>query len=431
MSWQTFIARRYLRGGHSGGSVSAQTAIGVAGVTLGVAALLVVQAVMAGFTEKLKEQMLGATAHILVVAPPSETSLGVEGFAEAQKRIKNVPGVTALTPFFRKEAMISRAERVGAVRLFGVDPATAGDATIFPHKMEVGSFENLRKPGMAENLGDWPKEKIVSSTLPGIILGRDLAAEIDAVPGDEVRIICPLCGIGPLGPTASVKAFILVGVFEVGNIEYDGQFGFVLLQEAQRFFNPEGEGELISGIQVKVDDLEAADKIAAQISYALGPTSLWVTHWKTLLGPLFDALQLEKLALFVVLLIIVLVAAFNIAGMEVLFVREKVHEIAILKAMGAPSTGITRVFLSRGAFVGFLGTLLGLSLGLGVCYLQERFHLIQVDASVYQMKYMPVLVLPMDVIKVILAPTFITTVAAYLPARRAGKLPPTEALRSE
>ncbi len=431
VNWRTFVAARYLKGTATEGSLSAQTVIGVAGVCLGVAALLIVQAVMAGFTEKLKEQMLGATAHVLVAASRGHSEGdAAPDYGAIEATIRQVPGVTGVTPFFRKEAMIARGESVAAARLFGVDPKTVADATIFPHRMFRGSFGNL-EGARAEGLVGSAAEAVSASKLPGIILGRDLAGSLDAEAGDEVRLICPLCGIGPLGPTASAKAFVIVGVFEVGNVEYDGQFAFILLSEAHKFFDVGGTSEEISGLQVRVGDIDEADGIAARISFELGDSPLWVSNWKQLLGPLFDALKLEKLALFIVLLIIVLVASFNIAGMEILFVREKIHDIAILKAMGASSKEITRVFLSKGAAVGVVGTLLGLALGLGLCWLQIEFNLIQIDASVYQMKYLPILVQPWDVVNVILAPTAITTLAAYLPARRAGRFSPTEALRSE
>ena len=431
MNWKSFIARRYLRGTDTSSGLSAQSLIGVAGVTLGVAALLVVQAVMAGFTQKLRAQMVGATAPILVHFSSREKEISNDELDALLGRISEIPGVTGTTPFFRKEAMIARGEEVGAVRLVGVRPTEAGNATVFPDHMKIGSFESLSGDEVKGISDPFIREYVESREGARIILGSDLARAVNAEPGDEVRIICPLCGIGPLGPTASVKTFVVAGIFEVGNIEYDGQLGFVEVSQAARFFEPEREGSPFSGIQIAVEDIETADTIAAQVQMVLGDSPAWVTHWKRLLGPLFDALQLEKLALFFVLLIIVIVAAFNIAGMEILFVREKTHDIAILKAMGAPNGEITRVFLAKGAFVGFMGTLLGLCLGLGFCWAQETFHLIEVDANVYQMRYMPVLVLPWDVVKVLVAPTLITTLAAYLPARRAGKLPPAEALRSD
>lgn len=430
MNWKVFIARRYVKGTETSKGISFQSAIGVSGVTLGVAALLIVQAVMAGFTAKLKEQMLGATAHVLVLTSPNEP-LPEEEVHNVEQTIRAVPGVVGTTPFFRKEAMIAHAEGVSAVRLFGVDPQTVGAATIFPEKMKIGSFENLN-PGKVLGIeSERMQAKLESSQSPRIILGSDLANSLDVIPGDEIRLICPLCGIGPLGPVPTVKTCIVAGIFEVGNVEYDAQFGFILLSQAQHFFNPEGDGEKISGIQVRISDLDLADSVAADIAYRLGSLPLWVTNWKSLLGPLFDALKLEKLALFIVLLIIVLVAAFNIAGMEILFVREKTHDIAILKAMGAPSSAVTRIFLAKGAVVGFVGTLLGLLLGLGLCWLQIHFELISIDASVYQMKYLPILIQPSDVVAVLFAPTVITTLAAYFPARRAGKLIPAEALRSQ
>lgn len=429
MSWKSFIARRYLRGTRTSSGLSAQSLIGVAGVALGVAALLIVQAVMAGFTAKLKEQMLGATAHVLIIFSGGDADLEGSEIDELLETVKQVEGVTGLTPFYRKEAMLARGEQVGTVRLFGVEPESAGNATIFPEKMIEGSFSNL-KPDSAEEVEPNERAELLRSEEPRIILGADLASGLGVGVGGRVRLICPLCGIGPMGPVPTVKTFIVGGIFEVGNLEYDGQFGFVKLDVARRFFHPEG-GNQLSGIQVAVENIDEADAVAARVDHALGTTPAWVSHWKNLLGPLFDALQLEKLALFIVILMIVLVAAFNIAGMEILFVREKIHDIAILKAMGAPGAGITHVFLAKGAAIGFFGTTLGLGLGLGLCWLQSEFHLIQIDASVYNMRYMPVLVLPLDVVKVLLAPTVITTVAAWLPARRAGKLAPTEALRSD
>ena len=431
MNWKRFIASRYVRGTDTSSGISAQSVIGISGVTLGVAALLIVQAVFAGFSEKLRAQMVGATAPILVHFSERSDGINAEDFEALRGRIGKIRGVTGTTPFFSRDAMIARGEEVSAVHLLGVRPEDMSEATVFPKHMRAGAFENLTSEEIT-GFGDPNlRARIELNDFPRIILGYDLARAISAEPGDEVRIICPMCGIGPLGPTASVKAFVVAGIFQVGSVEYDSQLAFSEVSQASGFFNPEREGTPFTGIRVAVEDIDEIEGIHGQISAALDFYPAWVTNWKQSLGRLFDALELEKLALFFVLLIIVLVAAFNIAGMEILFVREKTHDIAILKAMGAPNNGITQVFLSKGAMIGLVGTLLGLAIGLGFCWAQLEYELITVDANVYQMRAMPILVLPWDVVKVVVAPTLITTIAAYLPARRAGKLPPAEALRSD
>ncbi len=436
MSWNWWVARRYLLG-RSRAAFSFQTSVGILSVALGVAALLIVQAVMAGFMKNLRDLMLGARPHVLVSYESSFSRLQLPHWEEIQQKVESVPGVVATSPFFQRDAMITNGDEVAGIQLFGVVPKDVLRAAIFGDKMRDGTFMNLNGPA-AEHVSEAAKFAIEKrKELPGIVLGSVLAENLFVSTGDEVTIICPLCGIGPTGPTARPKKFVVVGIFKLGFVEFDSTLAFSDLATAQDFFDPglAPEDRYVTGIQVRVDNVDNARAISGDIMRRAltewDQPRIRARSWEESFGDLFKALALEKLGLFIVVLIIVIVASFNIAGSMVVLVREKIHDIAILKAMGASNGAVQRVFLYTGAFIGLVGTLSGLVLGLGLCWVESTFHLIPIDPAVYQMDHLPLLVRIEDVIWVVLAPVCVTTMAAFFPSLQAGRLTPAEALRNE
>lgn len=436
MSWTWWVARRYLVG-RSRAAFSFQTSVGILSVALGVAALLIVQAVMAGFMKNLRDLMLGARPHVLVSYESSYSRLQLPDWDETRKLVEAVPGVVAVSPFFQRDAMLTNGDEVAGIQLFGIVPELAARTALFSERMRSGSLRNLTGTG-TENVSVAAGRSIESrKDLPGIVLGSVLAENLFVSTGDEITVICPLCGIGPTGPTARPRKFVVVGIFKLGFIEFDSTLAFVNLLVAQDFFDPglTDEERYVTGIQVRVDNVENARAVAGEIMRRAfldwKKPQLRARSWEESFGDLFKALALEKLGLFIVVLIIVIVASFNIAGSMIVLVREKVHDIAILKAMGATNRETMRVFLYTGAFIGLVGTLSGLVLGLGLCWIESTFHLIPIDPAVYQMDHLPLLVRIEDVIWVVAAPIFVTTLAALFPSLQAGRLTPAEALRNE
>ncbi len=436
MSWTWWVARRYLLG-RSRAAFSFQTSVGILSVALGVAALLIVQAVMAGFMQNLRDLMLGARPHILVSYESGFSRLQLPDWEKTQQEVETVPGVVASAPFFQRDAMLTNGDEVAGIQLFGVVPEDILRASILGEKMRDGSFLNLNGTG-SENVSPSAQRAIESrKDLPPIVLGSILAENLFVSTGDEVTVICPLCGIGPTGPTARPRKFVVVGIYKLGFIEYDSMLAFTALSTAQDFFEPglPPEDRYVTGIQVRIGDVDRAPEISGEIMRRAmtewDNPRLRARSWQESFGDLFKALAFEKLGLFIVVLIIVIVASFNIAGSMIVLVREKIQDIAILKAMGATNTSVQRVFLFTGAFIGLVGTLAGLLLGLGLCWLESTFHLVPIDPAVYQMDHLPLLVRFDDVIWVVAAPVFVTTLAALFPSLQAGRLTPAEALRNE
>lgn len=436
MNWNWWVARRYLLG-RSRAAFSFQTSVGILSVALGVAALLLVQAVMAGFMKNLRDLMLGARPHVLISYESSFSRLQLPRWEEIQQKIETVPGVIAASPFFQRDAMATNGDEVAGIQLFGVVPKDMLRASIIGGKMREGSFLNLNGTGSTgvSEAARFAIEK--RKELPGIVLGSVLAENLFVGAGDEVTIICPLCGLGPTGPTARPKKFVVVGIYRLGFSEFDSTLAFTDLATAQEFFDPglPAEDKYVTGIQVRVDSVDQARAISGDIMRRAltdwDEPRIRARSWEESFGDLFKALALEKLGLFIVVLIIVIVASFNIAGSMIVLVREKIHDIAILKAMGATNGAVQRVFLFTGAFIGLFGTLAGLLLGLGLCWIESTFHLVPIDPAVYQMDHLPLLVRAEDVFWVIVAPVFVTTAAAFFPSLQAGRLTPAEALRNE
>ena len=406
--FELFLGIRYLKAKRKQRFISVITIISVLGVMVGVMALVVVLSVMNGFRSDLMSKILGVNSHILVLNL-SGTFGGYEPVAE---KVNEMDGVAAVTPFVYTQVMLNNAGRVSGAVLRGVDPKSAA---------RVVSFESMVKEGSLSSL-DEPEKGV-----PSMIIGSELAKQLGAATGSLVTVISPEGKLTPLGRTPNTKRFKVTGIFDSGMYEYDASMVYISLGEAQRFL---ALGDNVTGLEVKVTEVNQSDVIAKKIQKALG-YPYWTKDWKLMNRSLFSALKLEKLTMFVILTMIVLVGALNIISTLVMVVMEKTRDVAILRAMGASAKSIMSIFMFQGILVGVIGTIAGLSSGLGICHLLSRYKFISLPADVYYISKLPVQVVLSDVATVAAAAVVISFLATLYPAWYASKLNPVESFRYE
>ena len=414
MSYELFIGLRYLKAKRKQTFVSLITFISIAGVMVGVTALIVVIAVMNGFKEDLRDKILGVTSHVVI----SRFDGNISNYQEVRAKVEEVSGVNAATPFIYTQVMISSRKAISGAVLRGIEPETASKVINLPKNLRAGSLEELE----AEN-----KPAGLRST-PGIILGNELARNIGASRGEPVMVISPLGRLTPLGRVPRSQTFRVAGIFDSGMYEYDSTIAYVSLWAAQRFL---GIGDRVTGIEVRVDEIYEADRVARAVGKALDGYPYWSRDWMRMNKNLFSALKLEKIVMFIILTLIILVAAFNIVGTLIMVVIEKTRDIAILKSMGATRRSIMKIFMIEGAVIGLVGTLLGLLGGYTLCTLLATYKFIELPSDVYYISTLPVQMNPLDVAIIALAAIVITLAASVYPAWQASRFDPAEAIRYE
>ncbi len=411
MSFETFIGWRYLKSKRKQTFISLISLISLAGVALGVTALIVVLAVMNGFEEDLKGKILGVNSHIVILryGEPMDAHL------ELMREVGQVEGVSSVEPFIYSQVMISAMGGLSGAILRGFDP----DVPVSRERLGA-----MVKSGGIDGLADDAEGKPVR----GIMLGGELARQLGVLTGDTVRVVSPMGEVTPLGGRAPrTRNFEVAGIFESGMYEYDSTLAYLSLHEAQDFLNL---GQTVTGLEVKVKDIYQADQIRERIMARLG-TSYWAKDWMQMNRNLFSALKLEKVAMFIILTLTVLVAAFNIISTLIMVVMEKTRDIAILKSMGANNRSVMRIFVFQGLLVGLAGTLIGLGSGLFLCELLARYKFIKLPSDVYYMNTLPVLVDFRDVAVITFSAVIISFLATLYPAWQASRLNPVEALRYE
>lgn len=478
MTYEHFIGLRYLMAKRNASLLSIITLISVMGVALGVTALIVVLSVMGGFKKDLKEKILGTKAHAVVRAVDSEV---LEDWQPLLETSSKVAGVVGASPFIESEVMISSPTNLSGVFLRGIDSERVGSVSNVVTSIEEGQIRYLvddtelmaeleerrgkdlndllnkvRKereehdiepssdepdrygeegfmPGLFDEEGaedaDGAMPEIIdeeeSGRIPGLIIGKELARSLQVSLGQEVNVVTPNGEMGPMGPMPRSRPFRVVGVFYSGMYEYDANMAYTSIQDAQSFLAMTG----VTGIELKTEDVEKADLVATAVRAAVGDRAR-VLDWQELNRSLFYALKLEKIAMFVVLTFIILVASFSIVAMLVMIVIEKGREIAILKALGASNAGIRRTFVFQGTVIGVVGAFSGLVMGLAICYFLSEFGF-PLNSEVYYISTLPVDVDPVEIVTVVLAAIGISYLATIYPSIQAAKLNPVEGLRNE
>ena len=416
MRYEWFIGLRYLKAKRKQTFISIITLISIVGFALGVWALIVVLAVMSGFEKTLKEKILGTQAHLVVLKTNQE---GMDRYEEVVKEVEQVKGVVSATPFILSQVMLSSESNVFGVVLNGIDPDRVGKVIELARNMKAGRLQDLKAEGDS----------------PGIILGVELAKRLGVSLNDAIQVISPLGTMTPMGMMPKMKRFRVMGIFYSGMYDFDNTLAYISIVSAQKFLNMDSR---VTGIEIKTSDVYKVKKIGKEIRQKLG-FPFWTRDWMEMNRNLFSALKLEKVAMFIILVLIVLVAAFNIISTLIMVVMEKNKDIAILKSMGAPSKGILRIFIIEGGVIGVVGTFFGTVVGLATAlnlekvsgFVENLFGFKILPSDVYYIDKLPSQVNPLDIGLIVMTAILISLLATLYPSWRASKLDPAEALRYE
>ena len=407
MRFELFIALRYLLARRKQAFISLISLISTLGVTVGVMALVIALALMTGLQGELRDRILGSMAHVYVW----KTGGIVDYQAEIEK-LRGIEGVVGAGPAILGKALIVSDRAEAFISLKGVDPALERSVTDIGKAIQKGSVAALT--AQSEN------------ELPGILIGRDLAQQLGADVGDEISLLTPQGTLTPMGMLPRQRRTKVVGIYSLGLYEFDSQYGFVSLEFAERLMG-KAAPDLI---ELRVADIFMAPDIAARIPDVVGAEYV-AQDWQDMNQNLFSALWLEKMAISITIGLIVMVAALNIIASLILLVMEKSRDIAILKTMGTSSRSVMAIFMMQGLVIGVVGTTIGASAGLLLCWVLDRYRLIHIPMDVYQVSYVPFVVLPLDFAVVIVSAVLICFLATLYPSRQASRLDPIQALRYE
>ncbi len=418
MKYEYYIGLRYLRARRKQAMISIITGISILGVGLGVAALIIVLAVMTGFEEDLREKILGMNAHVVIV--PNSYEDHIPDYDKVREQIRAIPDIKAVEVFTYSKAMISHGYRSDGIVLKGLDVArdTAADLRKF---MVKGSVDDLMKlpPGRGDGGVPLPKD--------GIILGEELAISLGARLGETVNITTSRESLTPVGMIPRSRAFRVVGLFRSGMFEYDSSMAYLALAPSQTLF---GINNGVNGFELRVNKIFDTPVLSEDLRQKLG-SRFWVRDWKDMNQTFFAALKLEKMAMFIILTLIIFVASFNIISSLTMMVMEKHKDIGILKAMGATNRGVHLIFLTQGVIIGLVGTVLGCVAGTTLSWIADTFQLIKLQGEVYYISFLPFKVQLSDVVAICSASLIISFLATIYPARQASRLDPVEAIRYE
>ena len=428
MSYELFVSIRHLSAKKSQKFISLNTWISIAGVGLGVMALIVVIAVMSGFSKDLRDKILGTNSHVVV---SNINRAMVEDYGGIIKKVRSVKGVIAAAPFVMNQVMLINGDRVSGVVVRGINPGQEETVSDLGKNMVLGTVSDLKTKSSSSGEIKGREKK----NRAGIILGKELSRRLGVGVGDIISMVSPISRVTPVGLIPRMKLFKVVGVFESGMYEYDANLSFILLKSAQKFFSMKNG---VSGVEVRVADIEQAGNIASVIQKELGFPYL-VRDWMRMNKNLFSALKLEKIVMFIILVLIVFVAAFNIVSTLFMLVMEKAKEIAILKSMGASCSSIMKIYSYQGLVIGLVGTFLGCAAGFVivpnlneiVSSIESIFGIVAFPSDVYYLDRLPSKIQYVDSFLIIIFSVVICLVASLYPAWRASKLDLVDGLRYE
>ena len=411
MAYELFIANRYLRPKKRFGPVGLFTVLAVAGVLVGVTALLCVLSVMNGFEEEVQKRIVGTNAHVIVLRYGTESIADADSVVAA---IRSVPGVVTAAPFIYTKGMISAGKQSDGVVVKGI--------RLQDERATTEVIQNIRPPLDSLSSGG-------PGAPPDIVLGRYVAENLRVITGELVLLTSPFGGqVSPFGVLPRVRKFRVAGIFTSGMYEYDSSLAFVALPAAQDFFQM---GERVTAIEVKIHDPYEAPRRAERIVESLGGFPFRANNWIELNQNLFSWMKLEKIMMFLILTLIVIVAALNIVSALIMMVIEKRRDIGVLKSMGATGRSIQRIFVLEGIVIGAIGTAGGCVLGFVLSYLLDRYKFISLPSEVYFIDTLPVRMEPLDFGMVALWAMLLCFLATLYPAWKAARLVPVESLRYE
>ncbi|HVO93940.1 MAG TPA: lipoprotein-releasing ABC transporter permease subunit [Terriglobales bacterium] len=415
MKYELFIGLRYLQARRRETFISLITVISILGVMIGVMTLNVVMSVMSGFEETLRDRLLGINAHIALVKSGDR----LHDYENVLRQVVKEDGVSAASPTIYGQVMITSGSRVSGVVVRGVDPGRVNS---------VVNIQSFVKEGNLAGLNTQHPIQVEGRTvlLPGIILGERLANQLGVFPGSPVQVVSPLGSPTAIGVIPKVRRFVVTGLLRTGMSEIDSTLVFMGLTEAQKFFELD---DAVTNIEIRVRDVSRSREIAEQIQRHFG-FPYFAEDWTRLWPNLFSALQLEKTVYFLVLLLMVLIGAFNIVSTLVMVVMEKKKDIAILRSMGATQQSIRKIFMLKGCIIGVVGTVLGVVLGLAVCLLLAQYKF-ELPKDVFLISTVPVRIYIGNFVLVALASFVVCLIASIYPARQAAKLDPVEIIRYE
>lgn len=409
MSFEFFVARRYLFSHRKQAFIYVISLMSIIGVALGVAALVVVLGVYNGLTTDMRDKILGANAHGIVLSYIPDAFGKNPGLRD---EILRTPGVTGATPFIYTEVMLSSGDGVKGLMLRGVDPRTAPGVLSMLKAIKKGSINGLET-------GDGT---------PGIIIGEELAKHIGLAMGSRVNLLSPSGEKTTAGFQPRIRPFEVAGIFKTGMYEYDSSLAFVTLDAARELLGL--DPGFLSGIEITVDDVYRADEITKELTDNIG-NPFYARSWMDMNANLFAALKLEKIGMFILLIMVVLIGSFSIVATLVMLVMEKTRDIAVMMSMGATRKMIRRIFMYQGTIIGFVGTMLGYALGLTVGYLLKRYQFIKLPENVYTLDHLPIIITVPDVLIIGGAAMLLCFLSTLYPARQASRLKPADALRYE
>jgi lipoprotein-releasing system permease protein len=418
MRFELFIAARYLRAKRRQAVIGVITAISVAGVAVGVASLIIALAITNGMRKDLQERLLSSTAHVELMRVEDD---GIRDWRALTERLRRLPHVTAAAPGLYEPVLISRGARSGGAMIKGIIPS------------EERTVSDLIEPALGSvaplnpDPADIGQRAPAAAGFPPILIGYDLAETLAAKVGDTVMVISPQGELTPYGLVPKYQRFRVAGIFHSGFFQYDHEFAFIRLADAQRLF---GEPDIASVISFKVDDLYHADRIGREIEQAAGPGFL-STNWMEQNREIFRALALEQVVTFIVIGLIVCVAALNILIALTMMVMEKTRDIAVLMSFGVRPEQIRRIFLFQGLLISVLGTVLGLILGNVAAWAGHHYRFIHLDAQVYSLDYLPFAPRAVDGLIVAAVSIGVSLLATFYPSSSAARVLPAEALRYE
>jgi len=455
MRFELFIATRYLRAKRRQAFLGVITGISVAGVAAGVASLVVALAITNGFRQDLQQRLLGSTSHISLQRVADD---GIKDWPAVMDRLSKEPHVVAAAPAIFEQVLISRGPRARGAVLKGMIPKYERRVGDLLNSVKFGSAEALesehveRAPSpapadSAENTGgtskaagegarptpsDHPPDSLSGveqrvSSMPPIVLGREMADSLGATVGSVVLVTSPQGELTPFGMVPKYSRFRVVGIFSSGFYDYDSSWAFARLSDAQQLF---GLGDLISVLEFKVDDIYRAAEISRHLEQAAGK-GFMATNWEEQNQALFHALRLERLVTFITIGLIVFVAALNILISLIMMVMEKTKDIAVLMSMGTRPSQVRNLFIAQGVLIGVIGTVIGLALGYGIAYAGGHYHIIALSPEVYSIDYVPFAPRLFDGISIALVALGVSFVATLYPSWSAARILPAEALRYE